>query len=55
MNNDFLYVEKYRPKNIKECVLPDSIKSVFLTLRDKGEIINLLLSGGAGTGKTSVA
>lgn len=55
MNNDFLYVEKYRPKTIEECILPDSIKNVFLTLRDKGEIINLLLSGGAGTGKTSAA
>jgi DNA polymerase III delta prime subunit len=55
MNNDFLYVEKYRPKTVEECVLPDSIKRVFLTLRDKGEIINLLLSGGAGTGKTSIA
>ena len=55
MNNDFLYVEKYRPKTVEECILPDSIKNVFLTLRDKGEIINLLLSGGAGTGKTSAA
>ena len=55
MNSDFLYVEKYRPKTIEECILPNSIKKVFLTLRDKGEIINLLLSGGAGSGKTSVA
>lgn len=55
MNNDFLYVEKYRPNTIDQCILPDSIKKVFLTLREKGEIINLLLSGGAGTGKTSVA
>ena len=53
--NDFLYVEKYRPSTVEECILPDSIKKVFLSLRDKGEIINLLLSGGAGTGKTSVA
>ena len=55
MNNDFLYVEKYRPNTIEQCILPDSIKKVFTTLRDKGEIINLLLSGGAGTGKTSAA
>ena len=55
MNNDFLYVEKYRPNTVEQCILPDSIKKVFLTLRDKGEIINLLLSGGAGTGKTSAA
>lgn len=55
MNNDFLYVEKYRPKSINDCVLPDHLKKVFLSLRDKGEIINLLLSGGPGTGKTTVA
>lgn len=55
MSNDFLYVEKYRPNTIEQCILPDSIKKVFTALRDKGEIINLLLSGGAGTGKTSAA
>lgn len=55
MNNDFLYVEKYRPLTIEDCVLPANIKKVFLSLRDKGEIINLLLSGGPGTGKTTVA
>ena len=55
MKNDFLYVEKYRPLTIEDCVLPINIKKVFLSLRDKGEIINLLLSGGPGTGKTTVA
>ena len=55
MNNDFLYVEKYRPQTIEQCVLSPNIKKVFLSLRDKGEIINLLLSGGPGTGKTTVA
>tara|TARA_A100000171_G_scaffold53091_1_gene76695 strand:- start:45579 stop:46511 length:933 start_codon:yes stop_codon:yes gene_type:complete len=55
MNNDFLYVEKYRPQTVEDCVLPINIKKVFLSLRDKGEIINLLLSGGPGTGKTTVA
>ena len=55
MNNDFLYVEKYRPQTIEQCVLSSNIKKVFLSLRDKGEIINLLLSGGPGTGKTTVA
>jgi DNA polymerase III delta prime subunit len=55
MNNDFLYVEKYRPQTIEQCVLSSNIKNVFLSLRDKGEIINLLLSGGPGTGKTTVA
>jgi DNA polymerase III delta prime subunit len=53
--DNFLWVEKYRPKSIDECILPESLKNIFTTLRDKGELINLLLSGSAGTGKTTVA
>ena len=48
---DFLWVEKYRPKNIQECVLPVSIKNTFKQMVDSGESQNLLLSGGAGCGK----
>lgn len=55
MREDFIWVEKYRPKVIEDCILPESIKSTFMTMRDKGEIINLLLSGSAGTGKTTIA
>ena len=55
MREDFLWVERYRPRVIEDTVLPDTIKNTFTTLRDKGEIINLLLSGPAGTGKTTVA
>ena len=55
MKDQFLWVEKYRPKTIDECILPANLKSTFINLRDKGEIINLLLSGSAGTGKTTVA
>ena len=55
MKDDFLWVEKYRPKTIADCILPDQTKQMFTKLRDKGEIINLLLSGSAGTGKTTVA
>ena len=56
MNKEhFLWVEKYRPQTIEECILPANLKAVFTGLRDKGEIINLLLSGGPGTGKTTVA
>ena len=55
MREEFLYVEKYRPKTIDECILPDDIKDTFTTLKEKGEIINLLLSGPAGTGKTTIA
>jgi len=55
MKDDFLWVEKYRPRLIEDTILPDTIKQAFTTLRDKGETINLLLSGPAGTGKTTVA
>jgi len=55
MKDQFLWCEKYRPLTIEDCILPDNLKSVFVNLRDKGEIINLLLSGTAGTGKTTVA
>ena len=51
----FLWVEKYRPKSIEECILPESIKSTFKEFLSKGEIPNLLLCGTAGTGKTTVA
>jgi|TARA_B110000259_G_scaffold226_1_gene278 DNA polymerase III delta prime subunit len=52
---DFLWVEKYRPKTIEECILPEDIKSTFQNFLKQGEIPNLLLSGTAGTGKTTVA
>ena len=52
---DFLWVEKYRPKKIEECILPEDIKTTFQNFLKQGEIPNLLLSGTAGTGKTTVA
>ena len=55
MKDQFLWVEKYRPQTIEDCILPDNLKETFKTLRDKGEIINMLLAGSAGTGKTTVA
>ena len=56
MNSDnFLWVEKYRPKTISECVLPMSLKSTFSDMVAKGEPQNLLFSGTAGVGKTTVA
>ena len=51
----FLWVEKYRPTKIKDCILPDSIKKTFKEFLLKGEVPNLLLCGTAGTGKTTVA
>lgn len=52
---NFLWVEKYRPKTIEECVLPMSLKSTFSDMVTKGEPQNLLFSGSAGVGKTTVA
>jgi DNA polymerase III delta prime subunit len=51
----FLWIERYRPQTIDECILPDDIKSTFKEFVKKGEIPNLLLCGSAGTGKTTVA
>ena len=47
MRDEFLCVEKYRPKTIEECILPESIKKTFLDFLDKGEIPNMLLAGPA--------
>ena len=55
MRNEFLWVEKYRPKTIEDCILPISIKKTFQDFLDKGEVPNLLLAGPAGCGKTTVA
>jgi DNA polymerase III delta prime subunit len=53
--SDFLWVEKYRPKKIQDCILSEDLKNTFLEFVKKKEIPNLLLSGTAGTGKTTVA
>jgi len=52
---DFLWVEKFRPTKISDCVLPSGIKDTFQEYVDQGDFPNLLLSGSAGTGKTTVA
>lgn len=55
MREDFLFVEKYRPKTIAETILPKDLKQTFQEFVNQGEIPNLLLCGGAGVGKTTVA
>ena len=52
---DFLFTEKYRPKKIEDCILPEQTKKTFLEFVKKGEVPNLLLAGPAGCGKTTVA
>ena len=51
----FLWVEKYRPKTINECILPDRLKTIFQQISSEGRIPNMILSGGPGMGKTTVA
>lgn len=54
-DDQFLWVEKYRPRNLEDCILPAEQKAAFQEFIDKGEIQNMLLCGGAGMGKTTVA
>lgn len=55
MSKEFLWVEKYRPRSIADCVLPDRIKKVFQEYVNKKSIPNLMLTGTAGVGKTTAA
>ncbi len=55
MREDFLWVEKYRPRTIADTILPENLKQTFQTFVDEGTVPNMLLTGRAGVGKTTVA
>ena len=55
MMTDFLWVEKYRPKKLQDCILPSSLKETFQEVLQTGELPNMLFTGTAGLGKTTVA
>ena len=55
MRNDFLWVEKYRPATIDECILDESLKTTFKQIIKSGELPNMMFTGSAGIGKTTVA
>ena len=55
MSNEFLWVEKYRPRTVEDCILPPSLKKTFKKIVESGELPNMLFSGTAGLGKTTVA
>ena len=55
MNKDILWVERYRPSTVDDLILPEDIKNTFRSIIGEGKIPNLILSGSAGTGKTSAA
>ena len=55
VRDDFIWCQKYRPRTIDECILPKPLKDTFKDFLSNGDIPNLLFSGSAGTGKTTVA
>jgi len=55
MSNEFLWVEKYRPHKVQDTILSEDAKTTFQKIVDSGEIPNMMFTGTAGTGKTTIA
>jgi len=55
LDNELLWTESYRPQKIEDCILPETLKRTFQSYVDSGHVPNLLLTGGPGMGKTTVA
>lgn len=55
MSNEFLWVEKYRPRKIADTILPEHLKQTFQAIVDNGQMLNMMFTGTAGLGKTTVA
>lgn len=55
VDNQFLWVEKYRPQKLDDCIIPESLKNDFRKFIEQGQLPNFLFSGTAGTGKTTIA
>jgi len=55
MESQMLWVEKYRPRKVADCILPETLKTTFQEYVNRKEIPNLLLAGSAGVGKTTIA
>jgi DNA polymerase III delta prime subunit len=54
-SNEFLWVERYRPRKLDDCILPEGLLKTFKSIVESGEMQNMLLTGTAGLGKTTVA
>ena len=55
MSETFLWCEQYRPKDVESCILPKNLKDTFSEFVQSGQVPNLILSGGSGVGKTTIA
>ena len=53
--DDFLWIERYRPKTVQDTILPKGLKDIFQQFVDQKNVPNLILAGGPGVGKTTLS